>query len=581
MKKRIAISIIFFTSVVGSTCSQVLLNEKQFNAYKNIPQEKLFIHYNSTLLFSGEYLYYKVYNLNSKNKKLSSLSKVAYVELIDKNTDVIFKHKIFLKSGMGQGDFFVPSKIPTGSYKLIAYTKWMLNLGNDYFFKSDINIINPYAKNQNNVNENLNSINIGVKGNEDVKILDKKIELELNKKQFAKRELVSLKIKAIDSKLSYGNYSISVKRIDSIIKPKKPNTFSFHKTYSILSKNKYSNRYIILPEVRGELITGKIFNKKDNEIAVNTPISLSISGDNPIFKISKTNESGVFYFNLQKLQKERIIKFIVMKENFEDYDVAINEDILPNYSNINFSDFKINEPMESCILERSIANQIENAYSSVKQDTIIKKYTSSIPFYKGLGITYNLDAYKRFSTVKEAIVEIINELKIQKVKGQDKILIKYNTSNQNNFSSLIIVDGLVLINHDDLINYDARKIETLTVLDYQYRYGGIFYDGIVSVETFNKDFGNYISNNYNQTTKISESQNNKYYFHPDYSNNKLGIVPDYRIQLLWEPNLSLTTAETIIPFFTSDFVGKYEINLEGFTGNGYPVSIKKIIEVEE
>ena len=59
-------------------------------------KRNIFIHYNTTFLLSGEQLLYKVYCLNSKTKKLTKLSKVAYVELIDSKLKVHFRHKILL-----------------------------------------------------------------------------------------------------------------------------------------------------------------------------------------------------------------------------------------------------------------------------------------------------------------------------------------------------------------------------------------------------------------------------------------------------------------------------------------------------
>ena len=58
--------------------------------------------------------------------------------------------------------------------------------------------------------------------------------------------------------------------------------------------------------------------------------------------------------------------------------------------------------MYSALLQdnRSINNQIENAYSSVKQHKIQPdKETNS--FYFGQGVSYNLDNFTRFKTVKE------------------------------------------------------------------------------------------------------------------------------------------------------------------------------------
>ncbi len=68
--------------------AQVMLkNDNQLNGFKDIPQETIFIHFNSTLLLTGEYLYYKVYCLNTETNYLSDLSKMAYVELIGKKME--------------------------------------------------------------------------------------------------------------------------------------------------------------------------------------------------------------------------------------------------------------------------------------------------------------------------------------------------------------------------------------------------------------------------------------------------------------------------------------------------------------
>ena len=94
---------------------------------KEIPAEKIFVHYNSSLLFPGEYLYFKLYNLNSDTGNLSRNSKLAYVELIGQDESKIFKQKILLDNCRGQGDFFIPTNVPSGKYKLLAYIKLIRN----------------------------------------------------------------------------------------------------------------------------------------------------------------------------------------------------------------------------------------------------------------------------------------------------------------------------------------------------------------------------------------------------------------------------------------------------------------------
>ena len=74
---------------------------------------------------------------------LLSISKIGYVEILDKNNRPVLQEKISLKPGEADGSFIVPVNLPTGTYKFRAYTNWMKNFGPEYFFEKAIRIINP------------------------------------------------------------------------------------------------------------------------------------------------------------------------------------------------------------------------------------------------------------------------------------------------------------------------------------------------------------------------------------------------------------------------------------------------------
>ena len=82
-------------------------------------------------------------------------------------------------------------------------------------------------------------------------------------------------------------------------------------------------------------------------------------------------------------------------------------------------------------------------------------------------------------------------------------------------------------------------------------------------------------------TEVQRPNPAKIYYNPDYSaGNNLKRIPDYRYQLLWEPNLSLDQKEENLSFYTSDLKGDFEVVLEGFTDEGKPVYITKNITVK-
>src|SRR6056297_470079 len=114
---------------------------------ENIPQEKVYLHTNTNFVFTGEYLYYQLYNLLPKSEELSSISKIGYVDLINEGGIPIFQHKLILIDGVASSEFFVPADVPSGNYKLVGYTNWIKNFPNSLFTK-DITILNPYLGDQ-------------------------------------------------------------------------------------------------------------------------------------------------------------------------------------------------------------------------------------------------------------------------------------------------------------------------------------------------------------------------------------------------------------------------------------------------
>ena len=143
MKIKKHISVILFLTTI-SLVAQIKIPESSFKKFKTLPKEQIFVHYNSNMVLTGESLLFKVYSLYRKTNTLSKLSKIAYIELLDVNKKPILKRKILLKGGEGYGDIFISSKIKSGNYKLIAYTRWMKNTNS--YFEDNILIINPFEK---------------------------------------------------------------------------------------------------------------------------------------------------------------------------------------------------------------------------------------------------------------------------------------------------------------------------------------------------------------------------------------------------------------------------------------------------
>ncbi|MCF6297822.1 MAG: hypothetical protein L3J08_07555 [Flavobacteriaceae bacterium] len=572
MKKTILFFIIISISI--SSYCQTLNNI-------NIPQESIYVHHNDTFFLTGEYIYYKVYCLNNVTNKLSDFSKIAYIVLVDSKKKEIFKHKVILDNGTGQGDFFIPGSVQSGNYKIIAYTQWMLNTTIDNFYQNDISIINPFQTNQksilsNNKESNKSPVFFQTKINNQVNS-----KLTTNGDTFGSREKVTIQFDNLSNSIN-GKYSISVRKMDSFKTPIRNTAIQYETIIAQKEKLRTNTNKvnIIIPELRGELLTGKVFLKENQKPADNIKVALSIPGENYIFKVSRTNKDGVFYFNLKEEYESKNAFIQVIAKNKENYNIDLNNTHTVAYDELMFEKFIVTPRLERIILQHSISNQIENAYANVKPDSLINiKMTTSLlikPTYE-----YLLDDYTRFPTVKETILEVIMYAITRKKKDSYSIHIRVNDDDgESSLKSLVLVDGIFVQDHNDIVHAKSSSIKKISLVNEQYIYGSLIFKGIMLIETFDGNYNKLLTMNIGKQVSLFKPSAKKKYFNQVYNiNNNLERIPDYRLQLVWEPNLNLNKISSY-SFYTSDLKGDFEICIEGFNKNGLPLSISKIIKVK-
>jgi hypothetical protein len=571
----------------------ILVNNQFISAQQNVTiDETIFIHANASTFVSGESLLYKIYCLKSSDKTPSIISKIAYIELVDSDKNSVFKTKVALENSYGQGDYFIPITLKTGNYKLVGYTDWMLNKSSAALFQIDITIINPFKANEKDANNNIisnNSVNTTIidsqnslKENSNINNNNNNIKLNLSKRNFANRELVALKIESINPIVKNGSYSLSVRKIDSLPTKNQISSTVFSSSNinnTVQSLNQESN--LILPEIRGEIISGKIasINGKDN--VKNITVTLSLPGKSFAFKVVKTDSNGKFIFSIDKTNYNTDITVQIIDDNAEHYTISIDEHQKIDYSKLTFNtNSSLSYIMKESLVNRSISNQIENAYYHKKTDSITNAQNYE-PFYYPLAKEYILDDYTRFKTLKETITEVTTEIYHKEKDG--KIYLHVNDPNvfpQLPEAALVLVDGLHLENQNELMTYNMKGVYKIELIVGRYYVGSKSFNGLINFSTFNKDFKSTQKGKSIINTPILRPQFKKTYHKTDYSNStKNERIPDFRNQLFWNPEVKLDN-ENNNTFYTSDVTGTFEISLEGFTDQGIPISLKDTFQVQ-
>ncbi|TCP24602.1 hypothetical protein EV195_10533 [Tenacibaculum skagerrakense] len=552
--KRILFLLHITVACIGIAQSNV--DYKLLNNLENHPSEKIHVHLNNDFLVSGEKLFYKVYCLN-KNNQYTPFSNIAYVELINQENSSISKQKIALTNGTGYGDVFIDTKVKTGSYKLIAYTKWMLN--KKEFFEKNIIIINPFSNKLPTSSSDASNTNI----KESTSSSNENSFIKSIATSYKKREKIILPLSTEKLETINGDFSISVTLKDNYSVP----------TASLKNSKVTGSNQLFLPELRGSLIKGKISSTSAK--LLNVKLALSFENNKSLPLTAITNSNGEFYFNIENLNKNAVY-ISILDKNKSAYTIELIESENTIKALSDFAPIQLDESAVTLIKNRSLYSQIENAYYTVKQDSIIDISKKDLLLDR-IKVAYPLDDYTRFNTIKETFIEVIEGAGFYK-KGDDyqiKVTDADASETLNYLPSLLIIDGRIIMDHTSFMSYNSRKIKTISLVKDKYFYGNAIYQGIVLVETFK---GNYAENN-NEYTKfdVQPVQPKKIYFFQDHKESNTRI-PDFRTQLYWNPSVKNTTKE--VTFYTSDVIGTYEITIQGYDINGKLVSITQDFAVE-
>jgi hypothetical protein len=106
------------------------------------PQEKVYLQFDKPYYGVGDDIWFKGYITVGPKHQLSALSGALNVELIDDQDSVRQWIKLPVDNGLTKGDLALSDTLKEGNYRIRAYTNWMRNDGEEYYFEKNIAIGN-------------------------------------------------------------------------------------------------------------------------------------------------------------------------------------------------------------------------------------------------------------------------------------------------------------------------------------------------------------------------------------------------------------------------------------------------------
>jgi hypothetical protein len=110
---------------------------------EEFPQEKIYLHFDKPYYTSGEIIWFKAYLVAGSHHEPSPFSQAIYIDLFNQDGQLTRELKLKADRGFADGHLDLPDTLQSGNYRLRAYTSWMRNFSDAYFFEQEIKIWNP------------------------------------------------------------------------------------------------------------------------------------------------------------------------------------------------------------------------------------------------------------------------------------------------------------------------------------------------------------------------------------------------------------------------------------------------------
>ena len=582
--------------------------------------EKTYISTDREIYVSGDKIWCSAFCVDAANGlRPSSLSAIAYVEIVSED-GTLESGKIALSDGRGAGTIEIPATAPTGNYRIVAYTAYTKNT--------------PGFNPQEHISKTISIFNTSTKERvkNGVKILSDSEYDALRTPAGTPASTPAstpagthttgthssstynagaqpaagalsivchrsaegyLEVVLTNNSAAPADLSLSLSNRDGIIPPDNTSIGAFmgaaasaaqaaagaesaaaRASARAASATAATAEAAELPEYEGEIIRGRIAGATTDEIE-------GLKGRSAF--ISVPTEKSDLYSSV--VDKDGMIKFVTnniygtkeMVCEIEDNDLArchielIAPFVSPKLKGI--PALQMAPSIKEDLQRRGLSVQLCRSFSADTLASLMPiRENPLIPSYDA--IEYKLDDYKRFPVMRELFIEFINEIKVRKVDGKEQLKVKTHLEERVSLfdknNSLIMVDGIPVFDHSQVIEYDPLLVESVVVYPYKYYTGWRSFCGMANFVTYKKNLPGIKFNDGVRVVQFKGCSHPMAFTCQEIGDN----FPDYRELLYWHPQIKLPAGESSsIKVKIPANVKEIRICAEGMMENGTPFSI--------
>lgn len=516
--------------------------------------ERVYVSTDRDVYVAGDEVFLSAFCIDMATGGLSGSSSVAYVEIIAPEGPVQTA-KIALSKGRGGGFIHLDNTIPSGQYKMVAYTAQCFN-EDGYDFEEGarmLSIINPFTTAR-------SSSGVQILSDEDYEALASP----------AKPSAGSLRLEA-DGRLVLTNVSgspvtlsVSVRHDDGLVAPPVTNPLSF--ISGATRGTSFTGNRII--DFEGEVIRTRVMASPDaiDDVA-GASVYLSVPGRTSDFYVSRIDSDGTATFFTRNIYGDTDLVLDIGTTS-----EPCHLELISPFAGVKASGLPalpLSPGLSDRIISRSVAMQMHEAAgadSLYDMPALPEDY-----LFAADSVEYILDDYTRFPLMEELFIEFIRGVRVGR-NGKDRSLQlslndSFRPSLTSQLPSLALLDGVPVIDQNAIFDYDPLLVERIVVYPHTVYLGGWPYSGVVAFDTYKHDLPSFT---FGENARIVEFQGVGYPVSVRQPDSEAGI-PDLRRTLLWIPVLELAPGETkTLEYAAPSYEGTFEVAVEGFDSEGNP-----------
>ena len=413
--------------------------------------ERVYISTDRDVYVAGDDMFVSAFCLDRVGGGFSDGSSTVYLEIVSTEGPVQTA-KLALERGRGGGVIQLQNTLPTGEYRLVAYTSQCFNeIGYNFLEGArTLAIINPFTTAR-------SASGVDILSEEDY------IQVEDgNQRPTAGGVSIDasgpLRISNNSDRPVY--LSVSIYNDDGIHTPKTVNPVSF--SAGATTGSRFENNRSV--DFEGEIIRTRLVGaEQDITASAGRTAFLGVPGRIGDLYSARINVDGTATFYTRNIYGDTDLVLEVGRSSGNSHLEIISP--FAGVSDPNIPALPLSPSIQNKILQRSMSMQVQRAANADSLYSVLP-IPDTVPF-KADSVVYELDAYTRFPLMEELFIEYISEVSFRRTQqGRELFVFMLDDFRLVPYESqpcLVLLDGIPVQDHNVIFDYDPLLVERIVI----------------------------------------------------------------------------------------------------------------------